>query len=89
MSYNGLVEEFRKIDVWHDCCNNSDEAQMKPTCQPESTAMNSQFNYATFVELFLKTDDEHAPSALSQCPAADLTEKIAEPGLDNPISPPA
>ncbi|MDR9435913.1 MAG: hypothetical protein RI563_03495 [Thiohalophilus sp.] len=51
--------------------------------------MNSQFNYATFVELFLKLDDEYTSTAPSQCSAADLTEKIAEPGIDNPISPPA
>ncbi|MFO8024444.1 hypothetical protein [Thiohalophilus sp.] len=50
--------------------------------------MNSHFNYATFVELFLN-DDEHAPTALSQYPAAELAEEIAEAGVDKPISPPA
>ncbi|MDZ7804547.1 hypothetical protein [Thiohalophilus sp.] len=51
--------------------------------------MNSQFNYATFVELFLKSDDEPAPPAFSPCPAIDRIETIAEPGTDNPVSPPA
>ncbi len=51
--------------------------------------MNSQFNYATFVELFLKPDDEHAPGVLSQDPVTDRVEKITEHGSDTPISPPA
>lgn len=51
--------------------------------------MNSQFNYATFVELFLKPDDEHAPVVLSQDPATDRVEKIAGHGSQPPSSPPA
>jgi len=56
--------------------------------------MNSQFNYSTFVELFLKLDEGQVPSALSQCPVPDIPEKISEPTRKlsrtyNPVSPPA
>jgi len=50
--------------------------------------MNSQFNYATFVELFLKSDEGPEPYAVSQSvpPAATATEPVT---VDNALSPPA
>lgn len=45
--------------------------------------MNSQFNYATFVELFLKSDEAHEPYGVSQ-------SVPPEPVVaDNELSPPA
>lgn len=48
--------------------------------------MNSQFNYATFVELFLKSDEDHEPYGVSQSVPPAATEPVA---ADNVLSPPA
>jgi len=48
--------------------------------------MNSQFNYATFVELFLKIDQDFEPCAVSQSVPPAATEPVT---VDKVLSPPA
>lgn len=48
--------------------------------------MNSQFNYATFVELFLKSDEGPETYGISQSVPPAATEPVA---VDNVLSPPA
>ncbi|TDY02516.1 hypothetical protein EDC23_0891 [Thiohalophilus thiocyanatoxydans] len=48
--------------------------------------MNSQFNYATFVELFLKSDQTAESYVVNQFEPPATTEPVA---TDNVVSPPA
>jgi len=51
--------------------------------------MNSQFNYSTFIEMFLQSDDEHEPYGVAQSVAPQQPQSLEAAQDDGSVSPPS
>ncbi|MGD8547823.1 MAG: hypothetical protein PVJ10_07630 [Thiohalophilus sp.] len=51
--------------------------------------MNSQFNYSTFIEMFLQSDDEHEPYGVAQSATPQHPRTLETAEDDVSVSPPS